>query len=146
MEQLQRCEFDSDKLVLKFEATFSAKLDLVSSAIDRVMGIVQMMGCAEGKELEIETSLREALVNAVVHGCRSDPEQKVQCCIVCDESKGILIVVRDPGPGFQPESLPNPILAENIFSSHGRGIYMINQLMDEVHFKRGGTEIHMRKK
>jgi serine/threonine-protein kinase RsbW len=146
MEPLSRCEFDSDKLILKFEATFSANLDMVSSVIDRMMGIVQTMGCAEGKEFEIETSLREALVNAVVHGCGNDPNKKVQCCVACDESKGLLIVVRDPGPGFQPDSLPSPILAENIFSSHGRGIFMINQLMDEVNFKRGGTEIHMKKK
>jgi serine/threonine-protein kinase RsbW len=57
-----------------------------------------------------------------------------------------LIVVRDPGPGFRPDSLPNPVVGENLFSSHGRGIYMINQLMDEVSFRRGGTEIHMRKR
>jgi serine/threonine-protein kinase RsbW len=70
----------------------------------------------------------------------------VQCCIACDEEHGILIVVRDPGPGFDPHALPSPLMGENLFAAHGRGIYLINQLMDEVSFKRGGTEIHMRKK
>jgi len=32
----------------------------------------------------------------------------------------------------------------NLFSTGGRGIYLINQLMDEVRFEKGGTEIHMR--
>ncbi len=146
MESTSRCEFETDKLILKFEATFSADLDMISSVIDRMMGIVQTMGCAEGKEFEVETALREALVNAVVHGCGRDPEKKVQCCVACDESRGLLIIVRDPGPGFKPDSLPSPIMGENIFSSHGRGIFMINQLMDEVSFKRGGTEIHMKKR
>jgi serine/threonine-protein kinase RsbW len=57
----------------------------------------------------------------------------------------MLIVVRDPGPGFDPAGIPNPIVGENIYSNHGRGIYLINQLMDEVRFERGGSEIHMRK-
>jgi anti-sigma regulatory factor (Ser/Thr protein kinase) len=38
------------------------------------------------------------------------------------------------------------VMGENIYSNHGRGIFLINQLMDEVQFKNNGTEIHMRKK
>ncbi len=146
MRSLSQCTFDSEHLVPKFEVTFRATMDAVSDVIDRIMGLVVEMGCAAGKEFEIETSLREALVNAVVHGCRRDPDKAVQCCVACDESRGLLIVVRDPGHGFDPASIPSPILGENLFASHGRGIYLINQLMDEVVFKRGGTEIHMRKK
>jgi serine/threonine-protein kinase RsbW len=58
----------------------------------------------------------------------------------------MLIVVRDPGQGFDPAQIPSPITGQQLFSSHGRGIYLINQLMDEVRFERGGTEIHMRTK
>ena len=64
---------------------------------------------------------------------------------MCDESRGMLIVVRDPGPGFDPQAVPSPLLGQNVFESHGRGIYLINQLMDEVRFEKGGTEIHMKK-
>ena len=52
-------------------------------------------------------------------------------------------VVRDPGPGFDPAQIPSPVVGQNLFSTGGRGIYLINQLMDEVRFERGGTEIHM---
>ena len=55
----------------------------------------------------------------------------------------MLIVVRDPGPGFDPSQIPSPIVGKGLFSTGGRGIYLINQLMDEVRFERGGTEIHM---
>ena len=58
----------------------------------------------------------------------------------------MLIVVRDPGEGFDPASIPSPIEGERLYLSHGRGIFLINQLMDSVKFQRGGTEIHMRKK
>jgi serine/threonine-protein kinase RsbW len=66
--------------------------------------------------------------------------------VACDESKGMLIVVRDPGPGFDPAAIPSPTVGQNIYRHHGRGIYLINQLMDEVSFDKGGTEIRMRKR
>jgi serine/threonine-protein kinase RsbW len=64
--------------------------------------------------------------------------------VACDHARGMLIIVRDPGPGFDPASIPSPVLGQNLFSTGGRGIYLINQLMDEVHYDKGGTEIHMR--
>jgi serine/threonine-protein kinase RsbW len=90
-------------------------------------------------------ALQEALANAIVRGCGNDPSKNVEFCVACDESRGLSIVVRDPGPGFGPASIPNPTMGENVFSEHGRGIFLVNQLMDEAHFERGGTEIHMRK-
>jgi anti-sigma regulatory factor (Ser/Thr protein kinase) len=58
----------------------------------------------------------------------------------------MLIIVRDPGPGFDLATLTNSVEGERLFWDHGRGIYMINQLMDEVSFHKGGTEIRMRKR
>jgi serine/threonine-protein kinase RsbW len=90
--------------------------------------------------------LTEALANAVVHGAKSDPSKIVECDVACDDKHGILIVVRDPGPGFDPSKIADPCQGENIYSNHGRGIYLINQLMDEVKFHKNGTEIHMLKR
>ncbi len=140
-----RCEFEGDKLIVRFEITLAADVKAISPVVEGVMNVVRQMGCAEGKEFEIETSLREALANAIVHGCRNDSKKMVQCCVACDESRGLLIVVRDPGEGFDPASLPSPVRGQHIYSEHGRGIYLINRLMDEVRYERGGTEIHMRK-
>ena len=146
MDANSHCEFDASKLVSNLDVTFPGDLGEVPDIIEKIMGVVRGMECSAGKEFEIELSLREAIINAVVHGCRSDPSKMVQCCVACDPSRGMLIVVRDPGKGFEPESLPDPLIGENLFASHGRGIYLINQLMDEVTFKRGGTEIHMIKR
>jgi serine/threonine-protein kinase RsbW len=144
-EAMPRCEFDSKDLTLRFELILTADVTAVSPVVDSVMKLVREMGCAAGKEDHIELALREALANAIIHGCRNDPKKMVQCCVACDESRGMLIVVRDPGRGFDPASLPNPTMSQNVYSEHGRGIYLINQLMDEVRYERGGTEIHMRK-
>jgi serine/threonine-protein kinase RsbW len=58
----------------------------------------------------------------------------------------MLIIVRDPGTGFDPHEIPNPVRGESVFADHGRGIFLINQLMDEVKFLKNGTEIHMVKR
>ena len=144
-EESPACTFDQEKLILRFSSTIPADVKLISPVVEGVMRIVGEMGCAAGKEFEVETALREALANAIVHGCGQDPTKKVQFWIGCDEARGMLIVVRDPGPGFDPAKLPNVMAGEEIFSTHGRGIYLINQLMDEVKVLRSGTEIHMRK-
>ena len=145
-DQPSACDFDAKKLVLKLSVTLSADRKAVGPVVESVMNVVREMKCADGHEDEIELALSEALANAVVHGASSDPAKIVECDVACDPEHGMLIVVRDPGLGFDPASLANPCVGENIYSSHGRGIYLINQLMDEVQFHKNGTEIHMIKR
>jgi serine/threonine-protein kinase RsbW len=144
-QPLPRCEFEGKELLLKLDVVLQGEASAIDPVVRAIMQMVTEMKCAEGKEFEIETSLREALANAIKHGCRNDPRRQVECTVLCDEARGMLIVVRDPGPGFDPAAIPSPIVGQNLFSDHGRGIYLINQLMDEVRFEKGGTEIHMRK-
>jgi len=117
----------------------------ISPIVQGVMVVARETQCAAGKEFEIETALGEALANAVVHGCGNDASKVVECSVSSSESGQVTIVVRDPGLGFDPASIPNPVVGENLYSTHGRGIYLITRLMDEVWFERGGTEIHMQK-
>jgi len=142
----QSFDFDADKLGLKLSVTLAADHDALEAVVRNVMKIVREMKCAEGREDAIELALTEALANAIVHGAKSDPSKVIECDVACDEQRGMLIVVRDPGPGFDPAQIANPCHGENIYSSHGRGIYLINQLMDEVQFHKNGTEIRMLKR
>jgi len=140
------CNFEADKLILKLRVTLVAEKTAVDPVVQGVMEIVKQMQCATGKEDAIELALAEALSNAVVHGAKADPSKIIECDVACDETRGMLIVVRDPGSGFDPAALPNPCCGEQIYSDHGRGIYLINQLMDEVKFMKNGAEIHMLKR
>ena len=144
MQPRPRCEFDSDDLLVKVDLKLPGDVNAISPIVGKVMDIVTEMGCAAGREFEIELALREALANAIEHGSGHDPSKEIECCVACDHARGMLIIVRDPGPGFDPASIPSPILGQNLFSTGGRGIYLINQLMDEVRYEKGGTEIHMR--
>jgi serine/threonine-protein kinase RsbW len=145
-EPLNGCNFDPDKLVLKLKVTLAADKNAIDPVVQGIMDVVRNMQCATGKEDAIELALTEALANAVVHGAKGDPKKIVECDVACDEARGMLIVVRDPGPGFDPGAIPSPVVGENIYSNHGRGIFLINELMDEVQFMNNGKEIHMLKR
>lgn len=147
VESSNACDsFDPNRLVLKLKVTLAADPNAIDPVVQGIMDVVRNTQCATGKEDAIELALSEALSNAVVHGAKGDPKKVIECDVACDEARGMLIVVRDPGPGFDPASIPSPVAGENIYSNHGRGIFLINQLMDEVRFRNNGKEIHMLKR
>jgi len=145
-EHLPEYDFDPERLNLRVRVTLAADRKAVDPVVEQIMQAVREMKCANGKEDAIELSLEEALANAVVHGAKEDPNKVIECLVACDEQRGILIIVRDPGEGFDPKSIPTCTVGENLYSNHGRGIFLINQLMDEVKFRKNGTEIHMVKR
>ena len=133
-------------MILKLSVTLAADKKCIDPVVQGIMQLVQQMYCGAEKEEAVQLALNEALANAVVHGAKADPSQVIECDVSCDERRGLLIVVRDPGKGFDPAKIPNPVIGENIYSEHGRGIYLINQLMDEVKFLKNGSEIQMIKR
>ena len=130
------CQFD---IVIPADpAAISTVTEGVAQALVNKPGVV-------GHEFEIELALQEALANAIRHGCQCDRTKFIQCCVTYDGAGDVLIVVRDPGPGFEVADVPDPLDGTNVFKGNGRGIFLINQLMDEVRFADGGRELHMRK-
>jgi anti-sigma regulatory factor (Ser/Thr protein kinase) len=119
-------------------AAIGVVTDGVAHALRNKPGVV-------GHEFEIELALQEALANAIRHGCQGDRTKSVQCCVTYDDAGDVLIVVRDPGPGFDISRVSNPLETRNLFKGNGRGIFLINQMMDEVRFADGGRELRMRK-
>jgi len=138
--------FENGKSSLKLKVTLAADRDAVDPVVQSVMELVRQIHCEAYKHDAIELALTEALANAVVHGAKGDPSKIVECDVVANEDQSMLIVVRDPGKGFDPGQIPNPLRGESVYSDHGRGIFLINQLMDEVKFLKNGTEIHMIKR
>jgi serine/threonine-protein kinase RsbW len=145
-QPLPEKDFDPNKLHLLLRVTLAADRKAVDPVVQEVMAVVRQMKGVEGKEDAIELALQEALANAVIHGAKEDPKQTVECLVSSDDEAGVLIVVRDPGTGFAPEAIPGCTVGENVYSNHGRGIFLINQLMDKVEFRKNGTEIHMVKR
>jgi serine/threonine-protein kinase RsbW len=122
---------------------FPADPGAIGTVADAVTETLIQLRVPEQKRLEIGLAVQEALVNAVVHGCKNDQSKQVRCRLQSDPLGRIVITVTDPGPGFSPDLLSDPKRQENIYADHGRGVYLIRQLMDEVSFERRGNEIRM---
>lgn len=119
-----------------------ADAERISGATDAVLACLSTLDIAEEKSMAIALAVQEALANAVVHGCGNDASKTVHCELSSDGNGRILIVVADPGPGFNFSSPSHPD-AQDDYRDHGRGVILIRQLMDEVTFEHGGSTIRM---
>jgi serine/threonine-protein kinase RsbW len=99
-------------------------------------------GFHEADRFAIHLALEEAFVNAVQHGNQSDPKKKifVRYSVTPDRFD---VTVSDQGPGFNPNTLPDPRDPENLCKSSGRGVLLIRAYMDQVEYNPKGNQIRM---
>jgi serine/threonine-protein kinase RsbW len=97
-------------------------------------------------EVDIEIAVREALANAIIHGNGENPQKLVHVTCRCTMGGEVTLTIRDEGQGFDHRALADPTDATNLFLPHGRGVYLMHALMDEVRFEESGTVVHLRKR
>jgi serine/threonine-protein kinase RsbW len=99
-------------------------------------------GLDEDERFRTTMAVREAAVNAVLHGNDYDPAKKIQVSFE-NTGKSLVVKVSDQGKGLDPDTLPDPLAPENLLRGTGRGIFLIRSFMDEVHFRQlnPGTEL-----
>jgi anti-sigma regulatory factor (Ser/Thr protein kinase) len=130
----------------QFTMTIPADPSAIPAVTDGVVQVLQQKGWPESDIMSVELALQEAVANGIRHGCKGDPSKQLQCSVNIDEEGEVVIVVRDPGSGFDHTTVANPLDPANMMKPSGRGIFLINGLMDEVRFADGGRELQMRKK
>jgi len=96
----------------------------------------------EEKFVNLLIAVTEAVINAVIHGNKNNPEKKVNLNLKYDD-KEITVKIKDEGEGFDPKNIPDPTSDENLFKESGRGIYIIRSLVDKFDFKsdKSGSEL-----
>jgi len=103
-------------------------------------------GLDEDQRFNISMAVREAAVNAVIHGNEYDSAKHVSVRLQ-NTGSDLIFTIADQGKGlgenFDPNSLPDPLAPENLLRGCGRGIFLIRSFMDEVHFRQlqPGTEL-----
>ncbi len=85
----------------------------------------------------------EAVNNAIMHGNKSKPEKTVTVDVTI-KKRYIVIRVCDEGGGFDPEEIPNPLDEENLLKESGRGLFLMQTLMDEVEITANETGCEVR--
>lgn len=130
----------------RFTMTIAADPAAIPSVVDRITLELEERGWRTDDVTAVQLALIEAVANAIRHGCRGDITKHVECSVGCGESDEVVIVVRDPGGGFDPGGVPDPLDPANTFRPSGRGIFLMRVLMDYVMFADGGRQVQMRKR
>lgn len=118
----------SVKLVIPSEVRL---VDLVHTVAERLADIV---GLEEEEGLNAALAVREAVINAIVHGNRSDPALDVEVTLVAN-AHGLEAKVLDRGRGFDPGATPDPTMGDNRLRTSGRGLLLIRAFVDDVRFR-----------
>lgn len=85
----------------------------------------------------------EAVNNSIIHGNKEDDTKKVNVSFKVD-SDFIYIIIEDEGPGFNFYNVPDPTTPENIENIHGRGVYLMKHLADDVIFHGRGNKVEVK--
>jgi serine/threonine-protein kinase RsbW len=120
-------------------------LDSVDVAEEAVLKEAEEIGFDEDDLHKIGMSVRECMVNAVVHGNRYNARKKVHVMIQRTSDR-LAIVIQDEGEGFDMADLPDPLANENLLRHSGRGLLLIQAFMDEFQIRPRepkGTEVKM---
>jgi serine/threonine-protein kinase RsbW len=137
---------DRHTLAFRFRRLLQSTKPGINRTVRDILKHARVTGCLADHQAELEIALREALANAVLHGNRSDAAKKVLVRAYCDPHKGFVIAVRDEGPGFDPAKVPDPRREDRLHLTHGRGIFLMRELMDHIEHRKGGREVVLYKK
>jgi serine/threonine-protein kinase RsbW len=129
---------------IDLERSLPSEVAAISPFVDKLMLLIRRCGCVPEGESDVQIALREALANAIIHGNHENPRKHVYVRFRCKPDE-VSIAVKDEGPGFDINKVADPTAPENIGSIHGRGIYLMKALMDEVRFEENGVVVQMRK-
>jgi len=124
--------------------TLDSTLETVDNAEQAASRIAADAGFGEDEVAQISMAVREAAINAVLHGNAYDPSKKVNLRFE-RTGRDLVITVRDQGKGLDLAKIPDPLAPENLLRTSGRGIFLMRSFMDEVEIlpSQAGTEIKL---
>jgi len=120
-------------------------LESVDQAEEAVLREAEVLGFDEDDLHRIGISVRECMVNAVVHGNRYNIRKKVHLKISRTPER-LEILIGDEGDHFDLAKLPDPRSDENLLRQSGRGLLMMQAFMDEFLVRQrqpSGTEVKL---
>jgi serine/threonine-protein kinase RsbW len=127
--------------------SLSSTMESVSEVEAAAEKLAAESGLGEDECFHVAMAVREAAVNAVLHGNEYDPAKQIEVSLE-NTGRALIFVITDQGRGLDPATLPDPLAPENLLRGTGRGIFLIRSFMDEVHFRQlyPGTELTLVKR
>ncbi len=128
-------------MIMKLEIESDIEnLRIIESRVDEIMNEI---GIKKDKYGRILVATMEAVNNAIVHGNNGDKRKQVNVCFEY-KKMAFIVKVKDQGIGFNHECVPDPTAPDNIENIHGRGVFLMKNLSDDIGFNERGNEVIMK--
>ena len=93
---------------------------------------------------DIMVAITEAANNAMSHGNKDNADKSVEISCKLDESHELIsLIVKDEGPGFDYDNIPDPTTEENLLRSNGRGVFLMRELAQAIFYSNKGARVDM---
>jgi serine/threonine-protein kinase RsbW len=132
----------SVKLVIPSEIRL---IDLVHVASEK---LAEVLGFDPDDALNVGLAVREAVINAMLHGNKKNPDLNVTISMAAERGQ-LVTKVADQGNGFERDQAPDPTDRDNLLRNSGRGLLLMEAFVDSVKFRTlrgGGTQVTMVKR
>jgi len=129
----------------RIDLRIPSHIDYLDQVLDYLNQRIVDFGIIRHGDCDVMIALDEAIVNAIKHGNKGDPEKAVHITVEMT-SEGARFTIKDEGGGFKKEGLPDPTEPSRLLVPSGRGLLLINHIMDEVSHNERGNEIQMVKR
>src|SRR5262245_26910774 len=122
------------------------RMDIIKDAaegrrlIDSTIATMASARYSKRDQFAVELAMEEAIANALKHGNQSDPDKRVTVLVRVDEAH-IVAEVEDEGPGFNPASVPDPLVHPHDCRPSGRGLLLMYRYMSWVRYSRRGNRV-----
>ena len=129
------------------DQVLDSTLESVDTAERAALDLAREAGFGEEELDRIGMSVRECMVNAVVHGNRYSSHKKIQFSVSRTPQR-LTIRIADQGDGFDPDEIPDPLSGDNLLRHSGRGMFLMKSFMDDLQVRRlspVGTEVTLAK-
>lgn len=122
-----------------------ADLSMIGKVIEEVEFIALQGKMSRTGITALRISLSEMMANAIIHGSQKDPSKFIEIEVYFNNNE-IKVSVKDPGKGFDYESIVNQSVPEDLMAERGRGLFIVKNYTDSIEFSEGGSRITITKR
>lgn len=129
----------------EFDVTIPSETSHGRDVQEKIVASMEAKGFSPRDVFGVRLALEEALVNAIKHGNKMDPDKSVHVWWRVDEEH-VRVVIEDQGPGFDVSQVPDPTEEENLDKPGGRGIMLMRAFMSIVEYNSTGNQLTLEKR
>lgn len=129
-------------LTERIQFKIPSDLAYLDEVLEYLNNRLSALGIVPPDDHDVLIALDEAIVNAIRHGNKNDPHKMVRITAQIS-ARGARFTIRDEGPGFAREGVPDPTDPLRLLVPSGRGLLLIKHIMDKVYHNKTGNQICM---